>query len=771
MKFYFILISFLLAFNINETPKINVYLIGDSTMSNKRPQDFPETGWGQVFGENFSSTIDIHNHAVNGRSTKSFRDQGLWKTVHDQLQPGDYVFIQFGHNDSKTTDSLRYAPAMTDYKTNLIRYIAEIRAKKAIPLLLTPVSRRKFHEGKAIETHGDYPKAVKEVAAAYAVDVIDMDSKSRATINAQGEELSKLMFMHHGPGIFPKFPKGIEDNTHFSPFGARTIAALVCEGLLEISHPLRVYFKSSPHEGKYTYELPKIAEGYFKPDTFNVIKYGAVPSAVKLSTAAIQSAIDNASQTGGGVVLIPKGMYISGPLVLNDNVNLHLEEGALLQFSDNRADYPIVETTWEGQVAYRCQAPISAVGKSNIALTGKGTLDGSGQVWKQVKRSKLTSAEWKKLTESGGVNDGNTWFPSESARLGENSDWAKKMTDGKTLKDYETVRDFLRPNMISFNRCNLVKIEGLTIKNSPAWTIHPLLCHHTIVKDVSVINPWFGQNNDAIDIESCQSGILEGCYFDSGDDAITIKSGRDAEGRKRGVPTSDWIIKDTKVMHGHGGFVIGSEMSGGVKNLYVNNCTFMGTDIGLRFKTTRGRGGVVDNIHISDIQMSEIVGEAILFNMYYAAKDPVKLPGEEEKPIEYIAEPFTEATPVFKNFSMERIYCKGALEAIKIEGLPESNLSGFKLKDASFVSQKSISINEADQIQLTNVEIKHKEGPVFIINNGKNISFKNVNFLNTSSEAKIYGSGTKNIKLENTNVRKSMIFIDKSTKSKEVSAK
>ena len=141
---------------------------------------------------------------------------------------------------------------------------------------------------------------------------------------------------------------------------------------------------------------------------------------------------------------------------------------------------------------------------------------------------------------------------------------------------------------------------------------------------------------------------MEGCYFDSGDDAITIKSGRDEEGRKRGVPTSDWIIRDTKVMHGHGGFVIGSEMSGGVKNMYVNNCTFMGTDIGLRFKTTRGRGGVVQDIFISDIQMSEIVGEAILFDMYYFAVDPVKLAGDKDQPITYAAEPVTDATPTFK---------------------------------------------------------------------------------------------------------------------------
>ena len=636
---------------------------------------------------------------------------------------------------------------------------------------MTPVSRRKIENGTAINSHADYPDAVKDVAAKEFVEIIDLNKLSLDILNKQGEQLSTLMFMHHGPGVFPKFPKGITDNTHFSPYGANIIASEVAGALKAMGHPLRAYLKLAPFEGKYMYELPKVAETYFKPDTFNIVKYGAVNSAIKLSTKAIQSAIDNATELGGGVVLVPKGMWVTGPLVLKDNINLHLEEGALLQFSDNRADYPIVETTWEGQVAYRCQAPISAVGRTNIALTGKGTIDGSGQVWKQVKRSKVTESEWKRLTSSGGLDDGKTWFPSASAKLGEDSDWAKKKTEGKSIKDYEPVRDFLRPNMISLNGCTLVKIEGLTIKNSPAWTIHPLLCNHTIVRNVSVINPWYGQNNDAIDIESCWSGILEGCYFDSGDDAITIKSGRDEEGRKRGVPTSDWIIRDTKVMHGHGGFVIGSEMSGGVKNMYVNNCTFMGTDIGLRFKTTRGRGGVVQDIFISDIQMSEIVGEAILFDMYYFAVDPVKLAGDKDQPITYAAEPVTDATPTFKNFQMERIHCKGAAEAIKINGLPESNLYNFKISDASFVSKKGMTINEGGMLTFKNVDISHKEGPMFVINNGKSITMQNVQFKNTSIEGKIYGKDTEKVKFEGTNVKKSMIMIDKSTKSKEVSSK
>lgn len=187
---------------------------------------------------------------------------------------------------------------------------------------------------------------------------------------------------------------------------------------------------------------------------------------------------------------------------------------------------------------------------------------------------------------------------------------------------FDNIRGFLRPNMLSLKRCKQVLLEDFVIQNSPAWAIHPLLCENLTVRRVTVRNPWYGQNTDAIDVESCRNGLIEGCTFDVGDDGLCIKSGRDAEGRRRGVPTENFIIRDCQVYHAHGGFVIGLEMSGGVRNLYVSNCTFMGTDVGLRFKTARGRSGMVENIFVDGIDMTDIAGEAVLFDMYYAAKAP-----------------------------------------------------------------------------------------------------------------------------------------------------
>ncbi|MFZ4478044.1 MAG: glycosyl hydrolase family 28 protein, partial [Saprospiraceae bacterium] len=624
MKVPVLLLLFVFLLNFMPEPQPRVFLIGDSTMANKRVGDAPETGWGQVLHEFFTEKIEIRNHAMNGQSTKSFRDKGYWKVVLEELKKDDYVIIQFGHNDAKAEDSTRSAPAQTVFRENLIQYIREIKNKGAFPILATPVFRRNFDEkGNLQDTHGDYPAVVKAVAKSQQVELLDLHAASSKVIQQHGVERSKWLFMHHGGGVFGKFPDGIADNTHFSPYGARCIAAAAAAELVQMRHPLRAYLKKSPHSQTFHYELPNVATPSFKKDTFSITDYGAVPGIGQLNTSAIQMAIDMANKNGGGVVLVPVGLWITGPIELKDNINLCVSEGALLQFSDDRNVYPIITTTWEGQEAYRCQAPISAKNCTNIALTGKGVIDGAGQVWKAVRRAKLTEAQWDDLVKSGGTHDGKTWYPSEQAKLGYATPWAQKRTEGKTLADYETVRDFLRPNFVSLIACNVVLIENLTFTNSPAWTLHPLMCQHTTVRNVRVLNPWFGQNNDAIDLESCQYGILENCFFDTGDDAITLKSGRDAEGRKRGIPTSNWIIRNMVVLHGHGGFVVGSEMSGGVHHIFVDNCTFSGTDIGLRFKTARGRGGTVSDIFISNIQMSKIVGEAILFSMYYAAKDPI----------------------------------------------------------------------------------------------------------------------------------------------------
>ncbi|HVG16968.1 MAG TPA: glycoside hydrolase family 28 protein, partial [Chitinophagaceae bacterium] len=380
--------------------------------------------------------------------------------------------------------------------------------------------------------------------------------------------------------------------------------------------------------------LPKVIAPLFKKDTFNILKFGGKPDGITLNTTNINSAIDACNKKGGGVVLIPAGLWLTGPIVLKSNVNLHLQKNALLQFSSDFNQYKLVEGNWEGLPQMRNQSPISATGAENIAITGYGIIDGAGEAWRMVKKDKLTEAQWKKLLSSGGLlsDDKKTWYPTGKFVKGNGIKNAGVISPEKTPEYYDSIKDFLRPNLLVLTRCKRILLEGVTFQNSPAWCLHPLMSEHITVRNLTVLNPWYAQNGDGLDLESCKNVLIENSRFDVGDDGICIKSGRDEAGRQRAMPTENVLVKNCVVYHAHGGFVIGSEMSGGAKNIIVEDCTFIGTDIGLRFKTTRGRGGIVENIFIKNISMKNIPGEAILFDMYYAAQDPIPLPGEERKP-------------------------------------------------------------------------------------------------------------------------------------------
>jgi DNA sulfur modification protein DndE len=694
---------FLFSFSAKEP--LRVFLIGDSTMADKLQADFPETGWGMPFSHLFNEAVEVQNHAYNGRSTKSFRTEGRWKKVFQQIKKGDYVLIQFGHNDAKASDTSRYAAAQTDFRENLTRYVAETRSKGGIPILLTPTQRRKFDStGVFVDQHADYPAVVREVAIREKVLLIDIEKESKKYIRSEGPEGAKKMFLHYPVGIFKKFMKGVADDTHFSPFGAMKISDMVAAAIFASNEHLRSFLKKSIFAQKYEFELPNVAGTAFKKDTFNIVTYGAVSSAKTLNTTAIQQAIDMAAKQGGGVVRIPSGFFVTGAITLRSNINLHLDPGAVLQFSSDAAQYPLVRTSWEGVEAIRAQSPISAKGERNIAITGSGIIDGAGEAWRPVKKGKLTAGEWEKLVRSGGVLDDKkeTWYPTERALKGSKLDQPGVVAAGFTEAKAEEIKEFLRPNMISLRECEQILLEGVTFQNSPAWNIHPLLCKHLTVENISVKNPWFAQNGDGIDIESCEYVSVKNSRFDVGDDGICLKSGKDAEGRKRGRPSAHIMIENCVVFHGHGGVVVGSEMSGGVHDLFVSNCQFLGTDVGLRFKTARGRGGVVENVFIQDISMKNIAGEAILFDMYYQGKDPVATYGNGDATPVIQAMPVDEGTPQFKNIFVDRVVAKGAETGLLIRGLPEMPIHHIQLSNLDIEAKQSYRVIEATDIQLTN---------------------------------------------------------------------
>lgn len=477
--------------------------------------------------------------------------------------------------------------------------------------------------------------------------------------------------------------------------------------------------------------LPVIAKTSFKTDTFNIVRFGAKNDGITLNTKAINDAIIACNKKGGGVVLVPKGMWVTGPIELKSNVNLHLQKNAILQFTRDFSQYPLVASNWEGLSQMRNQSPLWATNQTNIAVTGYGIIDGGGDAWRMVKKSKLNETQWAALVASGGVlsDDKKTWYPTQQSIDAGKMKNPGEITPDKTPEFYKSIKDFLRPNLLVFTSCKKILLEGVTFQNSPAWNIHPLMCEDLTVRNVYAKNPWYAQNGDGIDIESCKNVLIEGSTFDVGDDGICIKSGRDAAGRKRGMPTENVIIRNSTVYHAHGGFVIGSEMSGGAKNIFVSDCSFIGTDIGLRFKTTRGRGGVVEKIFVKNINMTGIVGEAILFDMYYAAVDPIPLKGDKRDAIKVELLPITEETPTFRDFHITDVVCDGASKAVFIRGLPELSISNITLNNLNIKSKEGIDIQEAKSIKLNNVNlITSDSSPLINIQNGNEVDFKNLNY-------------------------------------------
>jgi unsaturated rhamnogalacturonyl hydrolase len=474
----------------------------------------------------------------------------------------------------------------------------------------------------------------------------------------------------------------------------------------------------------------KVAPTSFKKDTVFIEKFGAVANGDFLNTQAINAAIDFMHKKGGGVVVVSKGQWMTGPIVLKSNVNLHLKKNALIVFTADFSQYPLVVSSFEGVEAARCQSPISAVNQTNIAITGEGIFNGNGMYWRPLKKEKLSEAEWKRhLQVYGGAltDDKKTWYPSKAAADASKSKDIGKLVNGKKLQDFENIKDFLRPNMLRISGCSKVLVEGVTFENSPAWTTHFLMSKDITVKGMRVKNPWWGANTDAIDLESCSNAILEDCVFDTGDDGITIKSGRDEDGRKRGMPSQNIIVKNCTVYHAHGGFVIGSEMSGGAKNIYISDCSFIGSDIGLRFKTVRGRGGVVENIYAHNINMKDIVGEAILFDMYYAAVDPIKINSEDGTKIVVEKFPVTEATPTFQHFYFDNIVCDGAAKAVFVRGIPEMRIKDVNLSELFIKARKGVEIEEATGVSIKNSTILTKEaGPIVQLVNADSIAIDTI---------------------------------------------
>ncbi|PXY43885.1 glycoside hydrolase family 28 protein [Flavobacterium hydrophilum] len=506
--------------------------------------------------------------------------------------------------------------------------------------------------------------------------------------------------------------------------------------------------KSNDTYANIEFKMPKVNEPKIPKNTVNLKDFGAVNGGYVLNTKAFEDAINALSKKGGGKLIIPPGIWLTGPIILKSKIELHAQTGALIKFSPDKSLYPIIETSFEGLNTWRCISPLYGKNLEDVAFTGNGVWDGSGEVWRQVKKGKLTESQWKAFVNSGGVlNESKTsWYPSETFMKASVGADQNVRLDLKTKEEFEAIHDFLRPVLVSIQNSKRVLFDGPVFQNSPAWNIHPLMIEDLIVRNVTVRNPWFSQNGDGLDVESCKNVIVENSSFDVGDDAICIKSGKDKDGRDRGVPCENIIVKNNIVYHGHGGVTVGSEMSGGVKNMHVSNCTFMGTDVGLRFKSNRGRGGVVENIFISDIFMTDIPSQAISFNLYYGGKSIAETLEEGGDKIVNQKMPVDEKTPQFKNISIKNVTIKGAQQAVFLQGLPEMNLENIEISNLIAKAEKGFTIVDANGIKIHNAKLDIEKPTVIEIYNGKNMSFKDIELNSTASNAiTINGEATENV--------------------------
>jgi polygalacturonase len=434
---------------------------------------------------------------------------------------------------------------------------------------------------------------------------------------------------------------------------------------------------------------------------YDVRAFGALADGKTKATEAVRKAIAAASAAGGGTILFSGGTFVTGPIHLKSNITLSIDAGTVLKFSPDFEDYlPMVRSRWEGTEVVNFSPQIYGEKVENVAIVGRGTIDGQGKPWWDLFRS--MKAEFKKT----GKWPADSRWQKEFARL--NTDRADWPDDRRMLE-----MGFLRPPMIQLLDCKRLTIEGVTLKNPPFWTVNPVYCDDVTVRGITIDNPDDSPNTDGIDPESCRNVHISDSHINAGDDCITIKSGRDKQGRKIGRPAENYTITNCTMLHGHGGVVIGSEMSGDARRIVVSNCVFEGTDRGIRIKSTRGRGGVVEDVRVSNIVMRRIRDEAITLNMFYT-----------DAP----AEPVSDRTPRFRNIHIEGVTADAG-QAGTLLGLPESPLEDVSLDNISITAPKGLVVRDARNIALRAIRINTTSGPAVVVERTEGLEVSGVRTL------------------------------------------
>lgn len=460
--------------------------------------------------------------------------------------------------------------------------------------------------------------------------------------------------------------------------------AIIAFAIMAKAEGYKKYYQDMP------VELRQVTAVAIPENTVTLTDFGGVGDGVTLNTEAFRKAISALTKKGGGRLVVPQGVWLTGPIQLKDNIDLHITRNAIVLFSPDKSLF----VDKDGKSS-RCDAGIKASKRKNIAITGEGIVDGNGAQWRPVKRGKVSDVEWKRFKEIGGVERGNgqLWYP-----------WNVK-AGYPNIAETPEQQEKMRQDLVRLTDCENVLIKGVTFQNSPRFHVHPCNSRNVIIDGVTVRCPWNAQNGDAIDISDCHQVLIVNSVVDAGDDGLCMKSGNMK-------PTAlvngceDILIQDNTVFHAHGGFVIGSESITGMKRIVVRQCQFSGTDTGLRFKSGIGRGGKTEDIFISDIVMNDITDEAIVFQCDYVDRPAGHDEKKETKAVKL------EKVPDFTDIDITRVVCRGTKTAIKAKGVEGLDcIHDIKISNSTIVySQKGLDIDEnSARLALDNVQVVKDE--------------------------------------------------------------
>ena len=421
-------------------------------------------------------------------------------------------------------------------------------------------------------------------------------------------------------------------------------------------------------------QLPSAALPQIPDNHVYLSEYGGAPDGISSNTVAFRSAIEALSKQGGGHLHVGEGLYLTGPVRLKSRIDLHLERGAVILFSPDKREFVEKGKVLPCITASKCH---------DVSISGEGIIDGNGEWWRAVKRGKVSDVEWKEFLKKGGTvsEDGSLWYPFG----------LKAYPD---IADTDRGQEKMRTHLVRFTDCQRVAVSGVTLQNSPKFHLVPQRCTDVTIEGVTVRCPWNAQNGDGIDIMNSQRVVVSRCTVDVGDDGICLKAGAGEKGLSDG-PCKDILIENNIVYHAHGGFVIGSEFSGGIVNVIVRHNTFSGTDTGLRFKSAPERGGMTSGLIISDIYMNDIKDEAIVFQTDYADR-----PAGYDDNQPAASQRFL---PDFTDIHMSRIFCRGCSVAIRARG-PLTSIHDITLTDAAFFyTDASTDLSDPSMLHLSQV--------------------------------------------------------------------